>query len=126
MENFEVITDAKTGEQTIRYFTDEENAERERNAPVPASITFAQLLIGLVSEGWISEADGDAWLAGVLPAQVLALISTLPRDQQFAAKARASRPSEVLRADPLVVALGYANGKSPDDMNVFFRKYAAA
>lgn len=93
-------------------------------APVPASISFAQLLIGLVTEKWISEADGEGWLTGTLPAAVMAVISALPAEQQFAAKARALRPSEVLRADPLVAAMGAAAGKTPAEIDTFFRTYA--
>lgn len=89
-------------------------------------LSFAQLLIGLVTEGWITEADGDAWLVGTLPAPVLVLITSLPADQQFAAKARAIRLSEVMRADPLVVALGAAQGKTPEDLDQFFRTYSGA
>lgn len=92
--------------------------------PVPESITFAQLLIGLVAENWITESEGEAWLQGVLPAGVTALISTLPAEQQFPAKARATRPSEVLRMDPLVVALGAAQNKTPEEIDQFFRTYA--
>ena len=88
------------------------------------SLTFAQLLIGLVTEAWITEAEGEAWLAGTLPAAVLALIATLPTEQQFPAKARALRPSEVLRLDPLVVALGAAQGKTPEELDTFFTTYA--
>jgi len=91
---------------------------------VPQSITFAQLLIGLVTEAWITEAEGEAWLAGVLPAQVTALIGTLPVEQQFAAKARAARPSEVLRMDPFVVSMGAAQGKTPEELDQFFRTYS--
>lgn len=93
--------------------------------PVP-DLSFAQLLIGLVTEGWITEAEGDAWLSGTLPDPVLALIATLPVDQQFAAKARAIRPSTVVRADPLVVGLGAAQGKTSAQMDAFFTTYAAA
>lgn len=88
------------------------------------SLSFAQLLIGLVTEGWITEAEGDAWLAGTLPAPVLALIATLPSGQQFAAKARAIRPSEVVRLDPLVGLLAAAQGKTDTDMDTFFTAYA--
>lgn len=94
--------------------------------PVPASISFAQLLIGLVTEGWISEAEGEAWLVGTLPTPVLALISTLPTEQQFAAKARAIRPSEVMRTDALVVSLGAAQGKTPEELDQFFGTYSGA
>ena len=93
-------------------------------APVPASITFAQLLIGLVAEQWISQEEGEAWLIGTLPTAVLAVISTLPTEQQFAAKARALRPSEVLRSDPLVVALGAAAGRTQEELDNFFRTYS--
>lgn len=91
-----------------------------------ASLTFAQLLIGLVTEGWITQAEGTAWLAGTLPAPVTALIATLPPAEQFPALARASRPSVVLRSDPLVVELGANQGKTPEEIDDFFRTYAAA
>lgn len=92
-------------------------------APIP-DLTFAQLMIGLVAEGWITEAEGDAWLTGTLPAAASALIDTLPEGQRFAAKARAVRPSVVLRADPLVNTLGAAQGKTPEQMDAFFTTYA--
>jgi hypothetical protein len=93
-------------------------------APVPQSITFAQLLIGLVSEAWITEAEGEAWLAGTLPAPVLGLIATLPPEQRFPARARATVPSEVLRTDPLVSALGAAQGRTAEELDQFFLTYA--
>lgn len=92
---------------------------------VPEQITFAQLLIGLVAEGWISEADGEAWLEGRLPGQVTALINTLPQQQRFAAKARAARPSAVYRNDPLVLALSAAQGKTAAELDAFFISYGA-
>jgi hypothetical protein len=102
-------------------------AELIAEAPRKAmSLTFAQLLIGLVAEQWITEAEGEAWLAGTLPASVLSLIATLPADQQFPAKARALRPSIVERLDPLVIALGQAQGKTPEELDTFFLTYANA
>lgn len=89
-------------------------------------VTFAQLLIGLVAEGWITEAEGDGWLAGTLPAPVVALINTLPAPARFPAKARAIRPSTVLRHDPLVEMLGVAQGKTPEELDTFFATYALA
>jgi hypothetical protein len=88
-------------------------------------LSFAQLMIGLVSEGWITTAEGEAWLTGTLPAPVLTLIGTLPTGQQFAAKARALRPTIVERTDPLVSALGAAQKKTPEQLDDFFRTYAA-
>lgn len=83
-------------------------------------LSFAQLVTGLVAEGWITEAEGDAWLQNVLPATVLALISTLPVEQRFAARARASRPSEIDRMNSLVQGLAVLRGKTPDELDQFF------
>ena len=91
--------------------------------PVP-NLSFAQLLIGLVAEQWITEADGNGWLTGTLPFAVLTVIDSLPEAQRFAAKARALRPSEVLRADALVSAMGVAAGKTEAEIDTFFRTYA--
>ena len=88
-------------------------------APIP-DISFSQLLIGLVGAGWITEAEGNGWLAGTLPPPVLALISALPENQRFAARARALRPSVVVRSDPLVNALAAAQGKTAAEIDAFF------
>ena len=87
-------------------------------------MSFPQLLIGLVTEQWITEADGEAWLAGTLPAAVLGVISSLPVQMRFPAKARALRPSVVIRADPLVAALAAYEGKTPEELDEFFLTYA--
>ena len=92
-------------------------------APIP-NLSFAQLLIGLVTEQWITEVEGEAWLAGTLPTAVLTVIDSLPQEQRFAAKARALRPSEVLRSDPLVTAMGTAAGKTTEEINTFFQTYS--
>ena len=88
-------------------------------------ITFAQMMIGLVTEGWITEAEGEAWLTGTPPAPVLGLIAQLPAEARFAAKARAVRPSIVLLSDPLVQALGALQGKTAE-LPEFFNTYGAA
>jgi hypothetical protein len=92
--------------------------------PVVPNLKFAQLMIGLVAEGWITEAEGIAWLAGTLPTAVSLVIDTLPVGEQFAAKARAIRPSEVVRADPLVAALAWAEGKTSEEIDTFFYTYS--
>lgn len=123
---YEVITDARTGQVRRRDFTAAEIAAIESLPTfVPPSLTFAQLLIGLVAEGWISEAEGEAWLDGQLPAPFVALIATLPVGQRFAAKARGKRPSAIMRADPLVAALAAAQQKTAAELDAFFRTYAA-
>jgi len=90
-----------------------------------ATISFPQLLIGLVAEGWITEAEGLAWNAKVLPAAVTAVIASLPQGMQFAATTRALNPSIVERSNPLVSAIGAAASKSEADLDLFFQTYAA-
>jgi hypothetical protein len=102
-----------------------EVTDEDTSAPQTVQITFAQLLIGLVAEGWITEADGVAWLSGTPPAPVISLIGQLPAGQRFAARARAVRPSIVLLSDPLVQALGAMQGKSAE-LPGFFNAYGAA
>jgi len=97
--------------------------------PVPEvviipDLSFPQLLIGLVAEQWITEADGEAWLAGTLPSAVLEVISSLPTEMQFPAKVRALRPSMIVRADPLVAALAAYEGKTPEELDEFFLTYS--
>lgn len=89
------------------------------------SLSLAQLLIGLEAEGWLTTAEAEDWLDGILPGVVLALISTLPGNEQFAAKARAKRPSIVMRLNPLVIGLAAAQGKTAAELDAFFATYAA-
>lgn len=131
MDYFEVITNAQTGEVTVRSYTAEEIAAAEAQVAAAAEaarssmkLSFAQLLIGLVTEQWITEAEGEGWLAGTLPNAVLLVIDSLPAEQRFAAKARALRPSEVLRNDPLVASMGTAAGKTAAEIDAFFTTYA--
>lgn len=121
----EAVTNVATGEVTLVYGdgpTAEELLATERAG---MTLTFAQLLIGLVSEGWITEAEGRAWRDRVsLPAPVAGLIAGLPESQQFAAETRALAPSVVLRTDPLVIGLGLATGKTAEQIDAFFRTYS--
>lgn len=87
-------------------------------------LSFAQLLIGLVTEQWITEADGEMWLSGGLPAVVAGAIAGLPVEARFAARARALRPAEVLRADPLVNMLAALQGVTPEALDTFFTTYS--
>ena len=97
----------------------------EPPAPPVPNLSFAQMLIGLVSEQWITAEEGRAWRDRVaLPKQVTALIAQLPQEQQFAVETRAFAPSEVMRSDPLVAAMGAAAKKTDAEMDDFFRKYA--
>lgn len=92
--------------------------------PVP-NLTFPQLLFGLVTEGFITEQEGNDWLVGrTLPAGIEAAISQLPGPQQLLARARALQPTEVIFSDPMVQMMGAAQGKTQDEMAAFFRAYA--
>lgn len=90
------------------------------------NLSFAQLIIGLVSEEWITETEGGAWLVGTLPETVVLVISMLPADQRFAATARAIRPSVIVRDDPLVNEIAVAQGKTSEEIDNFFITYSAA
>ena len=88
-------------------------------------ISFSQLLIGLVTMAWITEAEGEAWLAGnALPAEVLAMIAGLPVEHRFAATARALRMTNAVRMDPLVLELAEGRNIAPEDMDTFFTTFA--
>lgn len=122
---YDLTTGTVTEEADLPLPTADDLAAQLTATRAAMSLSFGQLLIGLVAEGWITQADGAAWLAGTLPAQVTALIATLPADQQFAATVRATTPSVVLRTNSLVVALSQNAGKTDADLDTFFRTYAA-
>lgn len=88
------------------------------------SLTFLQLLLGLVAEQWITEAEAEAWQLGTLPAVVLAVIDQLPPGDRFAARARARRLTQCARTDALVIAMASATGRNDDDLDAFFETYA--
>jgi len=121
-----LVVNTQTGEVATVALTSAEIAAlpAPQPDPVPEAITFAQLLIGLVTEKWITEAEGEGWLSGSLPGAVELVVASLPAAQRFAAKARALRPSQVLRNDPLVAAMGTAAGKTSVEIDTFFRAYS--
>lgn len=95
--------------------------------PVPVqitSLTFAQLMTGLVTEEWITEAEGDAWLDGNLPQPVLDLIDGFPVAQRFGVKARAKRFITADINDPLVVQMATLQDKV-EELPAFFNTYGS-
>lgn len=126
----EIIYDGLTGEARIvaadpaALPPEPDPAEALAAERAAMRLTFSQLMIGLVSEGWITEAEGDAWLDGTLPAPVQGLIATLPEAEQFPARARAKRLIEAQRLDPLVIGLALAEGKTDAELDMFFQSYA--
>ena len=103
---------------------DPEQALAEMRANMPP-LSFVQTLTGLVTEGFITEAEGDGWLTGTLPTAVVGLVNTLPANQRFAARARATAFSQALRTDPLLLGLADARNPkvTPAELDAFFIKY---
>lgn len=100
-------------------------ADLRARARANMRLSFSQMLIGLVAEGWITPEEGRAWRdRRGLPPSVVALIASLPPEQSFAAETRALAASEVLRTDPLVLGLALSEGKTPEEMDAFFETYA--
>lgn len=132
LPNGDTVSPAYAGWDNGAYALEE---APEAPAPTPEDVTqearasmrlsFAQLMIGLVAEGWLTEADALLWLTGVLPSQVQVTISLLPVEHQFPATARASRPSEVVRTDPLVEMMALAQGRTAEELDAFFQTYAS-
>lgn len=85
---------------------------------------FAQFLIGLVRLGWITEAEGEAWLDGTLPPVIVQMINQLPPHHRFAVMARAKRPERVMRNDPVVLSLAQITGRTPEQVDDLFRTYS--
>ncbi|MCG7853253.1 MAG: hypothetical protein MIO92_12095 [Methanosarcinaceae archaeon] len=130
LPNGDVVSPAYAGWSNEGYALSEADPEP---MPVPdpdadrqfMNLSFAQLMIGLVTEQWITEAEGSLWLTGTLPPQVQSTIAMLPAENQFAATAKATRPSTVERMDPLVQMMALAQGRSDAELDDFFRKYAS-
>lgn len=91
---------------------------------VPPTIGVAQLLIGLSHPvvGWITEAEALAWGEGsALPAAAEATISGLPAEHRNPARLRLLRMASVDRNHWLVDAMAAAEGKTPAEVDDFFR-----
>lgn len=93
-------------------------------APVPASISRLQLILGMTAAGLITPAEGVAAASGTaIPASVEAVFAGLPATEATAARIRWFAMTEVERANPLVAAVAIAAGKSAAEMDQFFRDW---
>lgn len=117
------------GGEAVPPKTPEEVLEEERAA---MSLSFAQFVVGLVEQQWVSPQEGSAWLSGsALPAAVEAALGTIPETAEggsmprLRARARALRPSEVQRNNELLLLMASMQNASPEDLDGFFRSYAA-
>lgn len=88
--------------------------------PVPETISFRQLVLGLLGSGFItSEQALAAAETRARPPQLNAIIATLPEDAALAARITWATMSEARRADPLfavLVAAGHAIAEQVDDL----------
>lgn len=120
------------GSQWVHTPPDPAEVLAEKRANMP-NLSKSQLLIGLVAEGWITEAEGDAWLQGTaLPSIILGAIGQLPQNEQFAARARAYSMTFAERTDPLVGPMAEALAANfgvpvadvPETVDTFFETYS--
>ena len=77
--------------------------------PVPQSITKRQLLLGLMSDQWITPAEAEAWADNTaLPGPINDVINAMPAEQQPAARITAKTMSVAERDNPLFRAAAQA------------------
>ena len=98
-----------------------------RPAPVPATVTFRQLVRGLRADGLITASEAEAWAArNALPALLVSVIDALPtEDERVDARITVQTMTEVDRHDPLLAAVAAAGGLSDGDVDTCFRNWSA-
>lgn len=68
-------------------------------------VSFRQLVLGLLRDGWIDAAAAEAWATrSAIPAPLLAVMDTMPESDRPAARITALTMAEAHRLDPLLVA----------------------
>lgn len=98
--------------------------------PVPQELSFAQFVIGLTETGWITDAEAEAWLGGnALPAAVEAALGQIPaqvsgQKPRLRARARALRPSVVMRNNELLAMMAAQRGATQEQLDNLFRTYS--
>jgi hypothetical protein len=96
-----------------------------------AQLSFSQFIVGLSEQGWINQTEANNWLsANSLPAAVEAAIAKLPEtapdgsNPRLRARARALRPSVILRTNELLLMMAAMRGATAAQLDDFFRVYA--
>lgn len=124
------VVTAMTAEEAAAFH--KEQSTTSIPLPVPQVLSFAQFVVGLTEQGWITPQEGTNWLTATsLPAAVEAAINALPATAEdgsmprLRARARALRPSEVVRSNPLLLMMAAQRGATAEDLDTFFRVYAA-
>lgn len=122
MDFFEVITDAVTGEQTTRPWSQAEidAALAQRAAAVPKSITRRQCAMMMFSMQMISGPEAIAMTqSGIPPYAVQQYLDTLPEPQRTMATIDFAA-MEYYRENPLLLALMAVNNMSEQQLDEFF------
>jgi hypothetical protein len=92
----------------------------ESTPAVPATISFRQLILGLLGSGFLTAEQALAAAeTRARPPQLEAIIATLPEDAALAARITWATMSEARRTDPLFAALiaaGHATGEQVDQL----------
>lgn len=91
------------------------------------SLTRRQMLLGLKAGGYITAQEAvDAAATGAIPAAVQAIFDNLPtQDERDDAAITWASMSVCERMNPLVIALGAANGLTAEQLDTFFETFAA-
>lgn len=94
-------------------------------APTPQSMSRLQFLVGLATEGLISEEDAlAAATTGAVPVNFAPLIEAMPEGERIKARLTWAAMSVALRNDPLLLAAFTFVGKDATFIDNFFRTHA--
>jgi hypothetical protein len=91
--------------------------------PVPTTISFRQLILGLLGSGFLTAEQALAAAeTRARPPQLDAIIATLPEDAALSARITWATMSEARRADPLFTELIAAGHATPEQVDELFRQ----
>ena len=94
-------------------------------APVPASMSRRQFIIGMLQEGFLTANEADLLSEGVIPQVFATVIDGLPVEHRIPAKITIRTATEFYRNNPLMIAGLTVVGATEAQLDDFFRKYAA-
>ncbi|WP_368417098.1 hypothetical protein [Falsiroseomonas sp.] len=90
--------------------------------PVPTTISFRQLILGLLDSGFLTAEQALAAAeTRARPPQLEVIIATLPEDASLAARITWATMSEARRGDPLFAALIAAGHATAEQVDEIFR-----
>ncbi len=91
--------------------------------PVPTTISFRQLILGLLGSGFLTAEQALAAAeTRARPPQLDAIIASLPDDAALAARITWATMSEARRSDPLFAALIAAGHATAEQVDELFRQ----